>query len=546
MSADWEPEKSFSKIPPEERVRQLFMLGFEGKGMEGNLKEILEELRPGGIIIFSRNVESCEQLRALTFEANQLSLKLTGTPLLISVDQEGGLVARIREGLAVFPGNMALGATYSPKNAYLVGKAIGDQLRWLGISVNLAPVLDIVLDKTNPSIGVRSFGDDVELVSTMGRKFIAGLRDSGIIAVAKHFPGIGAASVDPHEDLPVLNFSLEFLMRRELVPFIHAIEEGVHSIMPSHVLLPKVDSEMPASLSKKLIEGVLRQKLGFRGAVLSDDLLMGAISRRYSTREACLLALNAGEDMLLICRDLDEQAEAMNYLIEAVKRGVISRKRVNESVLRVMELKRRIRGLAREKPDFERLFHLERKICKESITLLRYRRGCLPLSNPRKRILMLCPVRVKKLVEAKDGLSTMGMKLKRKGFEVEEVFFEEKKAEEAIEKSTELASWADIILICTWEVLRHPEEAKLVKELKKLVRREKCLIVVSLGTPYDILAFPEVENYLVAYDYHKAMQEALIEVLLGKARPEGRLPVCLDDLFRRGYRAPLAGWEVEG
>ncbi len=537
MKKVWDPERSVSRMSFEDRVRQLFMLGFDGKRIEEGLKDLLEELRPGGIIIFSRNVKSRDQLRELLSQANGISFKLTGTPLLISIDQEGGIVARIRKGFAVFPGNMALGATYSPENAYSVGKAVGEQLKWFGINVNLAPVLDIILDKTNPSIGVRSFGDDPIHVSKMGGAMIAGLRESGIIAVAKHFPGIGAASIDPHIDLPVLDIPLDVLRKREFVPFAEAIKEGVEAIMPSHVVVPEIDPDMPATLSKKLIEGTLRGELGFHGAILSDDLLMGAVSRRYSLTEASFLTLKAGEDMALICRDFEEQMDAIDFVIKAAERGDLPKERVVASICRVMNLKKKVSGMLGKKPNFERLFHLERRVCEESVTLVKLREGCLPLlKGSLSKILVVCPQRTKKLVETGVSSSTLGEKIRSKGFNVAEIFFEEEDAVEAIEESIKHVLWADYIVICTREVLRFNKEAELVRELNRVAcENDKCLIIASLGTPYDILAFPEVENYLAVYDYHEPMQDALVSVLLGKLKPKGRLPVSVDGMFHRGH-----------
>jgi len=534
----WDPARSLSRMSLEDRVRQLFMLGFDGKRIEEGLKDLLEELRPGGIIIFSRNIDSREQLRKLISQANEVSFKLIGTPLLISIDQEGGIVARIRKGFAAFPGNMALGATHSTRNAYSVGKAVGEQLRWLGINVNLAPVLDIILDKTNPSIGVRSFGDDPIHVSKMGRAMIAGLRDSGIIAVAKHFPGIGAATIDPHMDLPLLEIPLDVLRKREFVPFVNAIGEGVDAIMPSHVLVPEIDPEMPATLSRKLIETILREELGFRGAVLSDDLLMGAVSKRYSLAEASLLALKAGEDMVLICKNFEEQMDTIDFVIEAVKRGDLSKERVMESLYRVMNLKKRVSEMPMKKPNFEDLFSLEKRICEESVTLVKLRKGCLPLSSGHSKILVVCPQRIKKLVEARESSSTLGEKIRSRGFVVVEIFFEEEKATRVLEESIKFVLWADCIVMCTREALRYVKEGELVRKLNKVAsENNKCLIIASLGTPYDILAFPEIENYLALYDYHEPMQEALVNVLIGKIKPRGRLPVSIDGKFCRGHNS---------
>ncbi len=537
MKEAWNPSRSISKMTLEERVSQLFMLGFDGKTMEGGLKELLEELKPGGIIIFSRNVGSPEKLRELLVEAREFYFKLTRTPLLISIDQEGGLVARIRKNFAVFPGNMALGATHSPEKAYLVGKAIGEQLRWFGININLAPVVDIILDKTNPSIGVRSFGDDPYLVSKLGRAMVSGFKDSNIISVAKHFPGIGGASIDPHIDLPVLDIPLRVMRRREFMPFIEVIREGVDAIMPSHVLVPEIDKDMPASLSKKVIEGALRCDLGFNGAILSDDLLMGAVIKRYSVEEASLLALMAGEDMALICRDFEGQRSAIDYVVNAVEKGDIPKERLAESLQRVMKLKQRTsRSKPKEKPEIQHFFRLESKICEESVTLIKLEEECLPIKDNISKITIICPERIRKLF--RDGLSssTLGGKIASRGINVKEIYFREERADEILREALEEVPNSDMVIVCTREALRYPNEARLVKELIKFSEKEGiCLIAVSMGTPFDIEAFPEVRNYLAVYDYHEPMQEALVKVLFGEVKPKGKLPVPIQGLFQRGF-----------
>ena len=548
MKGKWNPSRSISNMTLEERISQLFMLGFDGNKMEEGLKELLEELKPGGIIIFSRNVASDKQLRELLAEAHEFYFKLTGTPLLISIDQEGGLVARIRKNFAVFPGNMALGATYSTEKAYFVGKAIGEQLKWFRININLAPVIDIIVDKTNPSIGVRSFGDDPYLVSKLGRAMILGFKDSEIISVAKHFPGIGAASIDPHMDLPVLEFPLKVIRSREFLPFIEAIEAGVDAIMPSHVLVSEIDEDLPASLSKKMIEGTLRGELGFKGAILSDDLLMGAVSNRYSLEEASFLALTAGEDMVLICRDFEGQRSSIDFVVSAVKKGNLSKERVFESLQRVMNLKlRALHVKPMDNPKLEQFFVLEREVCKESLTLIKFEEKCLPIRGIPSKITIICPERIKKLVNAGFSSSTLGEKIASRGIKVKEIFFEEERADKVLKEAIEELSDSEMVIIFTREILRYPKEANLVRELIKFSNRKGIyLVAVSVGTPFDIEAFPEVKNYLAMYDYHEAMQETFVDVLFGRVKPEGKLPVSIQGLFQRGFGIIPEVWKNEG
>ena len=253
----------------EQKVGQVFMLGFEGRTLDASNRALIQGLHVGGVTLFARNIESGLQLKRLNFDLQSVA---DPVPLFISVDQEGGLVVRVTSGATIFPGNMAIGATGNLDLARRVAEASATELRIMGINMNLAPVVDINTNPLNPVIGVRSFGSDVRPVSDFGVQTLQALQSRGVSAIAKHFPGHGDTHVDSHRDLPVVLHPLERLEAIELVPFQAAIQAGVDGIMTAHVTLHAVEPghAVSATLSKAVLTGLLRERLGFQGLILTD------------------------------------------------------------------------------------------------------------------------------------------------------------------------------------------------------------------------------------------------------------------------------------
>ena len=265
-----------------------------------------------GVLLLARNIETPAQTKAYIAELEQR----LGRPLLVAIDHEGGWVLRFKSGVTPFPGNAALGRARDPKLAYAVGRQMARELAPIGVRMNLAPVLDVATKDYNPGIGIRSFGSDPKLAGRLGAAFIKGMQDNGVSACAKHFPGKGAATVDAHVDLPVIKLPRAAFSRTHLAPFRAACAAGVDAVMTSHVRFPAFDSEV-ATFSSKLVRGVLRGELGYDGLIVSDDLCMGAITKRWPVAEATLKCLDAGHDVLMIAHDLQGMTDAVDLLREA-------------------------------------------------------------------------------------------------------------------------------------------------------------------------------------------------------------------------------------
>jgi beta-N-acetylhexosaminidase len=318
------------------------MVGFEGLSASRDVKTLIREFGVAHVILFARNVDGPEQVAELVKELQATAREAAHeTPLVVAVDQEGGRVARLREPWTVWPSARAVGRTGSEETARAMGAALAAELKGCGISLNFAPCVDVDSNPENPVIGDRSFGDDPDLVGRLGAALIRGLQEGGVAACAKHFPGHGDTDVDSHLDLPVLDHPRSRLDGVELPPFRAAFEAGVATVITSHVLFRELDETLPASLSAPLTRGLLRDDLGFDGVVVTDDLEMKAVAKRWTPAEIAVRAAKAGADILAFCRNHDGQVAAMEGLIREVEADEISFKQMEAAGGRVKRLQKR-------------------------------------------------------------------------------------------------------------------------------------------------------------------------------------------------------------
>ena len=317
-------------------VGQLLMVGFEGTELSRQCLDWLEEYRPGGVILFSRNLEDPEQVARLT---NALLEHAPNPPLLIAIDEEGGRVSRLPQGFTTFPAASRVAACHATDVANEVAGVTARELQAVGINMNMAPVLDVNNNPANPIIGDRAYGTEPELVCAYGLAVMQGLEDNGIIPCGKHFPGHGDTMTDSHHVLPVVGADRARLDAVELEPFRQAIRRGLPAIMTAHVRYPALDTEAPATLSQLILTDLLRNRLGFKGVTLTDDMEMSAILDHQSIGEASVRALQAGADMIVICHQQERQQEAVSAIEQALERGELSWERITASVARIRALK---------------------------------------------------------------------------------------------------------------------------------------------------------------------------------------------------------------
>ncbi len=326
------------------KLGQMLMIGIPGNRISKKASRLITKHSPGGIILFGYNIKNAPEMRQYINDLQLLSVKSSGIPLFTAIDQEGGRVKRITEGVTQFPGNMAFGVVNDRERTYKAGRILGIQLREWGINMNLAPVLDVNNNARNPVINTRSFGASVPIVALLGKEYIRGLQKSFCVAVGKHFPGHGDTAKDSHKTLPVIPFTRERLERIELVPFKKAVKSGVACIMTAHIAYPAVlGNDEPATHSAFFLSDILRRDIGFKGIVISDDLEMDAISKRMDLGEAAVKTVIAGSDIVLLSTHGKNVTLIMDALRKAVRDGAISSDRIDRSVKRILEAKLRYR-----------------------------------------------------------------------------------------------------------------------------------------------------------------------------------------------------------
>jgi len=322
-----------------EKIGQMVMVGLEGYAVDADARSLINEYKVGGFVLFGYNVQSSGQLLALTNY-----LKITNSkgkaPLFMAVDEEGGRVSRMPKNIKDLPSSGAIGAINNSGLSYQVGRVIAEEIKAFGFNMNFAPVMDINSNPNNPVIGDRSFGSNAEVVSKLGVQTMKGIQASGIISVVKHFPGHGDTSVDSHLGLPYVNHDLNRLRGFELVPFNAAIKNNADAVMIAHILLSKVDPQNPASMSRTIITDILRNQMKFKGVVVTDDMTMGAIVKNYDIGTAAVKAVNAGADIVLVCRGYKDETEVLEELRSAAANGAIPSWRIDDSVYRILKLKR--------------------------------------------------------------------------------------------------------------------------------------------------------------------------------------------------------------
>ena len=323
------------------------MVGMPGPHLDKETHKLIRKDHIGGIILFSRNIEDPVQLATLCRDLQAAALKRF--PLFLAVDQEGGRVARLKEPFRSFPGNTAIGMDEKPvKKAIEFATVTSREMRVVGLNMNLAPVVDVQRGEIEKHLAGRSFGEDPELVAFLGRAVVKHLQKNGIMAVAKHFPGLGRADVDPHFHLPKINIELEELERINFPPFAAAIEEGVCGMMTSHAIYPALDPDRPATLSPLVLTELLRERMGFRGLTITDDLEMGAIAGDWSVADGALKSFQAGADILLICKDQSRARESLDLMRRAFAKGTISTERLTQSHERIRKTKTKFLGNRKE------------------------------------------------------------------------------------------------------------------------------------------------------------------------------------------------------
>jgi beta-N-acetylhexosaminidase len=543
----------------EQQPGQLLLAGFEGRSPPREILDLLEKQQLGGVILFARNSESAEQVFALTSEL-QARARAAGHryPLLVAIDHENGMVQRLGDWVTLFPGNMALAATDSAALVQAISAAAGRELLALGINLNLAPVLDINTNAANPVIGVRAFGDDPEQVARLGVAAVRGYLQASIVCCVKHFPGHGDTATDSHLALPQLPHGWERLISCELLPFARALAAGAPCVMVGHLALPALtgDSALPASVAPAIIQGLLREQLGFEGVAISDCLEMAAISNTLGVERAAVMALQAGLDLLIISHHYERQLAALEALHRALREGRLAQQRLAQALGRVLRLKARYLSWERlpGADGLRQLQHphhlqLQRQSYAQSITLLRNADGLLPLHLQAEQRLLIVLLRTASLSRLPPGQApgeTLLTAVRRyhansRALEID-LSSNEVRPPLAARLAPALAE-ADLVLLATGGAYLDRSQSALIAWLRGQL---SCPVIgLALVEPYDLLAYPWLSTCLVTYECTPPALEMAVDVIFGARPPQGRLPVSLPGLHARGEGQRFGRWEQQ-
>ncbi len=493
---------------------------------------ILDGVKNGQIAAFCLfsgiNGRTPEEIRGLTEALREAAAKGGQLPPLIGIDQEGGQLIAVNKSATQLPGNMALGATGDEELAEKAGYVLGRELLAMGVNINFAPALDINNNPNNPVIGVRSFGDTPELVGRLGAAIIRGMQQAGIIATAKHFPGHGDINADTHLATVTVSYDTQRLYEVEIAPFKKAIEAGVAAVMSGHVTYTALDPEWPATLSRRILRGLLRDELGFKGICITDAMDMQGVA--YLGKEASVkAALNAGADLILLGH-LEGQLEMMEQFA-----GMVNA----ESIARIEAAQRQ---MITELPDLsivgcEEHRTIAQTIADRSITVVHDKRQLLPLqADSIRKIAVITPKPVN--LTPADTSSRVQIELanairKRHG-EVIALEVEHRPDGDDRQAALEAAEESDAVIVATVCADQVEEQAALVQALHAT---GKPVIAVSLRTPYDIMGYPMIETYLCAYGNRLVSMEAVAKVIFGEIEATGTLPCAIPGISPTYSRA---------
>ncbi len=504
---------------------QHFMVGLPGTELTPEFEKFLAEYQAGNIILFARNVESCGQLRRLCRQLQECIRANTGHSALISIDQEGGPVIRLAEDGVNIPAAMALAAAGGEKEVLEAGRMTGRQLRAVGVNFDFAPDMDINCNPDNPVIGVRSYGDTPQQVSACGSAMIRGLQENGVLGCAKHFPGHGDTNMDSHLSLPCVDKTAEELERMEILPFVRAVKEDVAGIMTAHILFPALEPEkVPATMSRRILTGLLRQKLGYEGLIVTDSMEMAAIKTYYGTGEGSAAALAAGADIVLVCHEIEDMVEAMEKAAEAVRTGRIDAGELRRSTERILRMKEKYR-LEEETPLYDN--SADRAAAEEmearALTPVRWKEGRIPDLGADPLFAGCARYRATLANNQADSRNSFAVWM-AEHYGGDSCTIPPDPSDEEIETVLAEAEKHSGLVLGSFNGHLKPGQRRLLGRLGEV---KVPVLVVTLGIPYDLCDVPGQVAGLAAWEYTEKSLKAVLAVLKGERKPEGNLPVRL-------------------
>jgi beta-N-acetylhexosaminidase len=507
----------------EHKVAQMFMVTLHGAVLTEVGATDLRTWQPGGVVLFGENVGDPTAVTRLTNAYQSTITGAGGSPLLISIDQEGGVVTRLTDGFTTFPAPVLIDAA-GDDLAYQVGQAVAQELSAVGINMNLAPVSDLETYKDNPIIFRRSWGSDPQMAGDAVAAFIRGSESLNVLATAKHFPGHGETRVDSHGQLPTLDLSLDRLQSVEFVPFEKAIDANVAAVMVAHIYYPALEptAGLPASLSHNIITGLLRDQMGYNGLIMTDALDMNAVDLTYNFYDAVVMAIQAGADLVAMGPSIGQQVfeAAMQRVVDEVRAGHILESRIDDSVRRILTTKQQYGLLnwqplnpatAADRVNLDAHAQLVDQLYRSGVTVAYDHNNLVPIPADRKTAIIFLATRY----QIQQECSQYSTHIRWTGVA-------DNPTPEQIGWAQDAANWADTVVVFTQGADKNPDQQQLVNALPP----EKT-IAVALWSVYDWQTYPNVAAYMLTYTPGRPAVPAACAALFGAAPATGRLPITL-------------------
>ena len=526
ISSKLDKMKDFEDLTLEEKLGQLLVIGFHEPVLTDEVRALIRKYKFGNFILFARNVVDLPQLEKLTRDIYEEVMDSIGIMPFIAIDQEGGNTVRIMDKLTFYPGSMTLAAS-DLSNAEIIGHMMGKHLISLGINMNFAPVLDINNNPKNPIIGIRSYSDKPEIVSKYGIEVMKGMKSEGVISTVKHFPGHGDVEIDSHLGLPVLPFDKERLYNMELKPFIDAINNDVQNIMAAHIVFQEVDKENPATVSKDILKGILRDELKYTGLITSDCMEMKAISDTITTPGGVLKGIQAGDDLVLVSHTKQLQIDSANLLKLSIEDKSLSIEEVDEKVKRILKYKNEVYSVMNKKffnnPDNLEIFNDEsqgevlQNIVDSSLTFVNGKK----LELKGKTLIYWSQQFASTIAEDILNGDNMGDLINK---EIPSADTLEYIADQYSEKLVKESKIYDTVVFISFNAFSYQNQTKMINEINDICSN---FYVISIRNPYDYLYLNQSINYYTLYESTPNSMRTVVKFLKGEIDAEGKLPVTL-------------------
>lgn len=502
-------------------IGQSLMVRFEGTILTPETRHLISQTRAGGVILFTDNITTPAALHALCSDLQAHAAEEGLPPLLISIDQEGGVVSRFSEPLTTVPSQMAQAATNDPFAAYTCARINGEQLRHLGINVDFAPVLDVNCNPANPVIGTRAFSEQPDVVELFGVAALRGYQESQVIATIKHFPGHGDTEIDSHLGLPIVRHGLERLKQIELAPFAEAIRAGAPAVMTAHIVFPELD-DVPATLSHTILTGLLREELGFEGIIFTDALEMRAIADRYGPDEAAILSKKAGADIVLPLGEIKDQLAVAEALGNAVQAGRLSQD-IFEATRQRVDTLRTTYAISHTQRPYAGIDPTHREqalaIARRGITVM-HNRDALPLARETRVALIDCTVPRFSLVEESVERAKLLQSLVRASFpHTQAIALAPHFDDEAVSQVLDCVQACDAVILVTRNALLNKQQTTLAQTI---THSATPIIHVSARNPYDAEVVPNAAATILTYGDPPISLQAAVEIIAGSALTVGQ------------------------